>query len=61
MGFLVREDSLKIRARIPGLLAVLPGTDLVLRNGEMSQVERLFISPVYSLEELLEMADTRFR
>ena len=49
------------RARIPGLLAVLPGTDLVLRNGEMSQVERLFISPVYSLEELLEMADTRFR
>ena len=61
LGFLIREDSLKIRARIPGLLAVLPGTDLVLRNGEMSQVERLFISPVYSLEELLEMADSRFR
>ena len=60
-GFLFRGDSLKIRARIPGLLAVLPGTNLVLRKGEMPYSYTLFLSPAYSLEELLEMADTRFR
>ena len=60
-GFLIREDSLKIRARIPGLLAVLPESNLILRKGEMPYSSSLYISPAYSLEELLKMAESRFK
>lgn len=60
-GFLIREDSLKIRARIPGLLAVLPESNLILRKGEMPYSTSLYISPAYSLEELLKMAESRFK
>ena len=60
-GYLIRADNLKIRARIPGLLAVVPGTRMILRNGEMPYISQLFLSPLYTLEELLEMKETRFR
>ena len=59
-GYLIRADNLEN----PGQNSrpvVVPGTRMILRNGEMPYISQLFLSPLYTLEELLEMKETRFR
>ena len=56
-GLVLSGEDLSVRARVPGMIGILPETDTMLRAGEMQSNPRLILSPVYSLEELLEMSE----